>query len=160
MAVLLKIEQLDVRYGDIRAVKGINFDVKEREIVTLIGANGAGKTTTMNTIAGLIRPHAGRIMFCGEDITSAPPAEIVKAGVSLAPEGRQIFSNLTVLQNLEMGAYTVSKQQREEGIEQVLKLFPRLKERMYQVGGSFSGRRTANVSCRSGTDGSAETTDA
>ena len=136
---LLEVKDLAVNYGAIKAVKGISFTVEKGEIVTLIGANGAGKSTTMNTLAGLIKPASGTIVFEGEDITSARPAEIVKKGIALSPEGRQIFPALTVKQNLEMGGYTVSKEKVAQGIEQAYTLFPRLKERANQMGGTLSG---------------------
>lgn len=139
MAELLRIQNLDVRYEEIRAVKGISFKVNEGEIVTLIGANGAGKTSTMNTIAGLISPAAGQVFFRGENIAGLPPVQIVKRGISLSPEGRQIFPELTVLQNLEMGGYTITKEAVREGIERSFALFPRLKERKNQQGGTLSG---------------------
>ena len=139
MAALLQIDGLAVNYGDIKAVKGISFEVNKGEIVTLIGANGAGKTTTMKTIAGLIRPSSGTILFEGEDITNARPMQIVKRGITLSPEGRQIFPELSVLENLKMGAYTVSSEKCAQGIEQAFKLFPILKERAHQMGGTLSG---------------------
>ena len=139
MAALLQIDNLAVNYGDIKAVKGISFEVNKGEIVTSIGANGAGKTTTMNTIAGLIRPAAGKILFEGEDITNARPMQIVKKGITLSPEGRQIFPELSVLENLRMGAYTVSAEKCAQGIEQAYELFPILKERAHQMGGTLSG---------------------
>ncbi len=136
---LLEVKDLAVNYGVIRAVRGISFHVDEGEIVTLIGANGAGKSTTMNTLAGLVKPASGTITFKGEDITHARPAQIVKKGICLSPEGRQIFPSLSVLENLEMGAYTVSKEAKDRGIEQAFTLFPRLKERASQAGGTLSG---------------------
>lgn len=136
---LLEVKDLAVNYGSIKAVKNISFHVDEGEIVTLIGANGAGKSTTMRTISGLIKPAAGTITFNGTDITKANPAEIVKLGICLSPEGRQIFPELTVLQNLEMGAYTVSKEVKDRGIERAFQLFPKLKERAKQYGGTLSG---------------------
>ena len=139
MAALLQINNLAVSYGDIKAVKGISLEVNQGEIVTLIGANGAGKTTTMKTIAGLIRPAAGTILFDGEDITNARPMQIVKKGITLSPEGRQIFPELSVLENLRMGAYTVSAEKCARGIEQAFELFPILKARAHQLGGTLSG---------------------
>ena len=136
---LLEVKDLAVNYGAIKAVKGISFTVEKGEIVTLIGANGAGQSTTMNTLAGLIKPAAGSIVFEGEDLTRARPAEIVKKGIALSPEGRQIFPGLTVKQNLEMGGYTVSKEKVNRGIERAYTLFPRLKERAHQMGGTLSG---------------------
>lgn len=136
---LMEVKDLSVHYGVIKAVKGISFHVNEGEIVTLIGANGAGKSTTMKTIAGLIKPASGSILFNGEEIAKAKPSEIVKKGICLSPEGRQIFPSLTVMQNLEMGAYTVSREVRNRGIERAFELFPRLKERAKQDGGTLSG---------------------
>jgi len=136
---IFEVKNLAVDYGAIKAVQGISFEVNEGEIVTLIGANGAGKTTTMNTIAGLVPPSGGSIKFMGEDITGADSSKMVKMGITLSPEGRQIFPKLTVKQNLEMGAYTVDKVVLEEGLEQGYKLFPKLKERESQLGGTLSG---------------------
>jgi branched-chain amino acid transport system ATP-binding protein len=139
MGILLRVSNLSVNYGDIRAVKNISFEVNKGEIVTLIGANGAGKTTTMNTIAGLIKPTSGEIIFLGENIVGVSPAQIVKRGITLAPEGRQIFPELTVLQNLEMGGYITSKHQVAAGVNQAFELFPHLRERASQYGGTLSG---------------------
>ena len=136
--VILSIKDLKVRYGGIEAVKGISFDVREGEIVTLIGANGAGKSSTLRTIAGLVKPAGGSISFNGEDITGANPTEIVKRGVTLVPEGRRIFADLTVLENLRIGAY-LRHDSLKEDIEWVYSLFPRLEERSWQAGGTLSG---------------------
>ncbi len=136
---ILKVEDLAVNYGAIKAVQGISFEVNEGEIVTLIGANGAGKTTTMNTIAGLIKPASGSIEFLGENIAGSEASKIVKMGLTLSPEGRQIFPRLTVKQNLEMGAYTVDKTVLKQGLEEAYDLFPILKERESQMGGTLSG---------------------
>ena len=136
--VILSIKDLKVSYGGIEAVKGISFDVKRGEIVTLIGANGAGKSSTLRSIAGLVRPSGGSISFEGQDITAADPTEIVKRGVTLVPEGRRIFSDLTVLENLKIGAY-LRHDDLKEDIEWVYSLFPRLKERSWQPGGTLSG---------------------
>ncbi len=136
--VILSIKDLKVSYGGIEAVKGISFDVKQGEIVTLIGANGAGKSSTLRAIAGLVKPSGGSISFQGEDITAADPTEIVKRGVTLVPEGRRIFADLTVLENLKIGAY-LRKDDLKEDIEWVYSLFPRLKERSWQPGGTLSG---------------------
>ncbi len=136
--VILSIKDLKVSYGGIEAVKGISFDVKRGEIVTLIGANGAGKSSTLRAIAGLVKPSGGSISFQGEDITSADPTEIVKRGVTLVPEGRRIFADLTVLENLKIGAY-LRKDDLKDDIEWVYSLFPRLKERSWQPGGTLSG---------------------
>ena len=136
--VILSIKDLKVSYGGIEAVKGISFDVKQGEIVTLIGANGAGKSSTLRAIAGLVKPYGGSISFEGEDITAADPTEIVKRGVTLVPEGRRIFADLTVLENLKIGAY-LRHDDLKDDIEWVYSLFPRLKERSWQPGGTLSG---------------------
>ena len=134
---ILSIKDLKVSYGGIEAVKGISFDVKRGEIVTLIGANGAGKSSTLRSIAGLVRPSGGSITFEGEDITNADPTGIVKRGITLVPEGRRIFADLTVLENLKIGAY-LRRDDIKEDLEWVYSLFPRLKERSWQ-GGTLSG---------------------
>lgn len=137
---ILEIENIHAYYGNIHALKGISLSVNEGEIVTLIGANGAGKTTTLNTISGLLKPHQGSIKLNGKRIDRLPPHEIVKLGISQAPEGRKIFSRLTVLENLEMGAYARNDAKGiKEDMERVFTLFPVLKERMHQVGGTLSG---------------------
>jgi len=138
---LLEIENLHTYYGYVHALKGINLTVEEGEIVTLIGANGAGKTTTLRTISGLIRPREGRILFDGQEIQGMPAHKIVQMGVCHVPEGRQIFSTLTVTENLNMGAYTLGgdKQAIEENRRRVFDLFPRLEERKNQLGGTLSG---------------------
>ncbi len=140
MAVL-KIENLHTYYGHVHALKGINLEVEEGEIVTLIGANGAGKTTTLRTISGLIRPREGRILFKGQVINDVPAHRIVEEGISHAPEGREVFSTLTVLENLNMGAYTLGNDHQaiEENLRRVFELFPRLEERKNQLGGTLSG---------------------
>ncbi len=140
MNPLLKVEDLHVSYGAIKALHGISFHVNEGEIVTLLGANGAGKSTTLRTISGLLIPDKGRILYDGIDLTTIPADAIVRKGVIHVPEGRKIFANLTVLENLEMGAYTLKdRREIEENLERVFKLFPRLKERAYQMGGTLSG---------------------
>ena len=137
---MLKIDELKVSYGGIEAVKGITFEVPERKIVTLIGANGAGKSTTLRTIAGLVRPAAGRIHLQGEDITGLSPDRIVPKGITLVPEGRRVFPDLTVLENLRIGAYLrTDRDSIEEDIQWVYELFPRLKERSWQAAGTLSG---------------------
>ena len=136
---ILEMKDLHVSYGAIKAVKGISMTVEEGEIVTLIGSNGAGKSTIMNTITGHVRASSGEITFQNKNITRANSADIVKGGISLAPEGRQIFPMLTVLENLEMGGYSVSKSAVSRGIERAFTLFPRLKERYKQMGGTLSG---------------------
>lgn len=135
---LLRIEDLAVSYGGIEAVRGISFDVKEGEIVTLIGANGAGKSSTLRTISGLVKPKSGRIIFDGEDITGKDSNLIVSKGLMMVPEGRRIFPNLTVLENLRIGAY-LRKDDLSEDIEKVYGFFPRLRERSWQPGGTLSG---------------------
>ena len=135
---ILKIKDLKVNYGGIEAVKGVSFDVPEGEIVTLIGANGAGKSSTLRAIAGLVKPAAGSIEFNGEDITAKEPNAIVSKGITLVPEGRKIFPDLTVLENLRIGAY-LRNDDLTEDINWVYDLFPRLKERSWQEGGTLSG---------------------
>ena len=137
---LLEVERVEARYGRIRALAGISLAVDEGEIVTLIGANGAGKTTALRTISGLLRPSAGTIRFDGRDITRAAPDEIVRLGISQAPEGRRIFARMTVRENLELGAFTrTSASEVAEDLERVLVIFPRLRERLVQKGGTLSG---------------------
>lgn len=135
---MLRIENLVVNYGGIEAVKGITFEVPEREIVTLIGANGAGKSTTLRTIAGLVRPSGGKILLKDEEITGFAPDKIVSRGITLVPEGRRVFSDLTVLENLKIGAY-LRKDSTEKDLGWVYELFPRLKERSWQLAGTLSG---------------------
>ncbi len=135
---MFEIKGLSVNYGGIEAVRDISLSVPKGSIVTLIGANGAGKSTTLRTIAGLVKPRAGRIEFEGEDITGKDPAYIVGKGITLVPEGRRIFPDLTVLENLKIGAYLRSDA-IEEDLERVFKLFPRLRERSWQYGGTLSG---------------------
>ncbi|MDR0819002.1 MAG: ABC transporter ATP-binding protein [Oscillospiraceae bacterium] len=135
---MLKITDLTVNYGAIEAVKGISFDVPEGKVVTLIGANGAGKSTILNSISGIVRPKSGSIEFNGEDITSKAAAYIVGKGVTLVPEGRHIFPDLTVLENLRIGAY-LRKDNLTSDLDWIYQLFPRLKERSWQLGGTLSG---------------------
>ena len=135
---ILKIKDLKVNYGGIEAVKGVSFDVPEGEIVTLIGANGAGKSSTLRAIAGLVKPAAGSIEFNGVDITAKEPNAIVSKGITLVPEGRKIFPDLTVLENLRVGAY-LRNDDLTEDLNWVYDLFPRLKERSWQEGGTLSG---------------------
>ena len=137
---MLKVTDLVVSYGGIEALKGISFDVEQGQIVTLIGANGAGKSTTLRTISGLVRPKAGRIYFEGRDITDLNTQKIVETGIAMVPEGRRVFVNLTVLENLRIGAYLrKDKAVIEEDINYVYELFPRLKERSWQLAGTLSG---------------------
>lgn len=140
MSKILSINDLQIRYGGIEAVKGISFDVEEGKIVTLIGANGAGKSSTLRTISGLVKPSAGSINFMGEELVGKDQAAIVKAGVTLVPEGRRIFPDLTVLENLKAGAYLrKDKAEIAKDLDWVYELFPRLKERHWQLGGTLSG---------------------
>jgi len=138
MSNILEIRDLQVRYGGIEAVKGISLDVPEGQIVTLIGANGAGKSSTLRSISGLVKPAAGKICFNGEDITGMDANEIVKRGITLVPEGRRIFPDMTVLENLKIGAY-LRKDDLTDDLNWVFDLFPRLKERSWQAGGTLSG---------------------
>ncbi len=135
---MLKINDLKVNYGGIEAVKGISFEVPEKSIVTLIGANGAGKSTTLRSIAGLVKPSSGSIELLGENITGKATNDIVSKGITLVPEGRRIFPDLTVYENLKVGAY-LRKDDLSEDIKWVYDLFPRLKERSWQAGGTLSG---------------------
>lgn len=139
MGEILKVTDLQVYYGNINALKGVSFNVNEGEIVTLIGANGAGKTTTMNTIAGLLKPRTGDVVFDGASILNVPAHKMVQRGMALCPEGRRIFLQLSVKENLEMGAYTRPGSEVAESIEMVYERFPRLKERYKQVAGTLSG---------------------
>jgi len=135
---LLAVEVLDVRYGAIQALRGVSFEARAGEIVTLIGSNGAGKSTLLRAISGLVRPSAGRVLLRGIDATRAAPEAIVGLGCSHVPEGRRIFANLTVRENLQMGAWP-RRVPEGEGLERVLGLFPRLRERLGQAGGTLSG---------------------
>lgn len=139
MATILDVQDINVYYGAIHAVKGISFQVEEGEIVTLIGANGAGKTTTLQTVSGLLRSRTGSISFMGEDITSVPASKLVSRGLAQVPEGRRIFLQMTVEENLEMGAFTQPASSVEPHLERVYAQFPRLKERRKQVAGTLSG---------------------
>ena len=138
---LLEIQDLHTYYGHVHALKGIDLEVNEGEIVCLIGANGAGKSTTLRTISGLVRPREGRILLDGEPIEAVPAHQIVERGISQAPEGRQVFGTLTVTENLNMGAFSLGtdKEAIEENRRRVFSLFPRLEERKMQLGGTLSG---------------------
>ena len=138
MTALLQIEALEVRYGAIQALRGVSLEVRAGEIVTLIGSNGAGKSTLLRAISGLARPSRGRILLEGVDVTGARPHAIVGMGCSQVPEGRRIFASLSVLENLQMGAYP-RRGVEAEGIARVLALFPRLRERLRQQAGTLSG---------------------
>ena len=140
MSTMLKVENLAASYGSIRALKGVSIHVDEGEIVTVIGANGAGKSTLLKSICGLMPKNSGNVSFLGEDITKAPSDKIVKMGMAMAPEGRQIFSELSVMENLKMGAYTRKKSEDlTPEYDMIFELFPRLAERKQQKGGSMSG---------------------
>ena len=137
---MLEIKDIEVYYGVIQALKGISFEVNQGEVIALIGANGAGKTTTLQTITGLLQAKRGSISFEGKDITRTPAHNIVKLGIAHVPEGRRVFSNLTVYQNLRMGAYTrADKNEIEESLNLVYERFPRLQERKNQMAGTLSG---------------------
>lgn len=138
MSELLKINGLKVNYGGIEAVKGIDLSVEEGQIVTLIGANGAGKSTILRTISGLVKPRSGSITFCGDDITGLDPTNIVMRGITMAPEGRRIFPDMTVKENLRIGAY-LRNDDLTDDLNMVFDLFPRLREREWQLGGTLSG---------------------
>ncbi|WP_031513887.1 ABC transporter ATP-binding protein [Desulfofalx alkaliphila] len=138
--MLLEIKDLHVSYGAIRALEGVSFTIDTGEIVALIGANGAGKSTTLRTISGLIKPTQGSIMYKGNDLVKLPPHKIVEAGISQVPEGRRVFTRMTVYENLEMGAYTRNdKSGIKEDLGKVFKRFPRLEERRNQLAGTLSG---------------------
>ena len=139
MEQILKVDNINVYYGAIHAIKGVSFHVDRGEVVTLIGANGAGKSTTLQTISGLLRSRTGSVEFLGENISRLPPHKIVERGLAQVPEGRRIFLQMTVQENLEMGAYTRSGSGVDEDLEKVFAQFPRLKERRRQVAGTLSG---------------------
>ena len=136
---LLQVEDINVFYGAIHAIKGISFEVYEDEVVTLIGANGAGKSTTLNTITGLLRPRSGAITFDGKNLLAMPAHKIISQGMALCPEGRRIFQQMTVRENLEMGGYTRPADEIGASMEEMFKRFPRLKEREKQIAGTLSG---------------------
>lgn len=138
MSNILEVKNLNVSYGGIKAVKDISFSVETGEIVTLIGANGAGKSSTLRSIVGLVKPESGEITFGEKAIASLPTDQIVGEGITLVPEGRRVFSDLTVLENLKIGAY-MRKDSLEEDVKWVYDLFPRLKERSWQLAGTLSG---------------------
>jgi len=138
--VLLSVENLEASYGKVSALRGIGFEVKAGQIVTLLGSNGAGKSTTLRTISGLLSPTAGRVVFCGEEITKKPPHEIVRRGLIHLPEGRHIFKDLTVQENLELGSYTLKdNRERRRRMQDVFDRFPILASRRRQLGGTLSG---------------------
>jgi len=140
MGPLLKVNNIDVFYGDLQALWGVSFEVHEGEKVVIVGANGAGKTTTLKTISGLLRPRSGTIEFKGQRIDKLPPHKIVELGIAHVPEGRRIFPKMTVLENLEMGAYIKRAREKfDDTLEWVFSIFPRLKERKNQIAGTMSG---------------------
>ena len=138
MDTILKVDDINVFYGSIHAIKGVSFEVKQGEIVTLIGANGAGKSTTLNTISGLLHSKTGGITFMGENLSKTPCHKVVSKGLALVPEGRRVFLQMTVQENLEMGAYIRGKANLDD-LEHVFQRFPRLKERRKQIAGTLSG---------------------
>ena len=138
MSTLLKVNDIHVYYGKIHAVKGVSFEVGQGEIVSLIGANGAGKSTALKTISGLLHPKQGSIEFMGKDITKLEPNKIVRLGLAQVPEGRRVFAHMSVMENIEMGAYILGRVP-EEAVEDVFSRFPRLKERSRQEAGTLSG---------------------
>ncbi|MCQ2502062.1 MAG: ABC transporter ATP-binding protein [Lachnospiraceae bacterium] len=136
---LLRAEDVHVYYGSIHAIKGISFEVNEGEIVTLIGANGAGKSTTLNTVSGLLKPRSGLIEFDGQSLVGVPASKMVSKGLALCPEGRRIFLQMSVEENLEMGAFSRPKNEIKDSMADIYDRFPRLKERYKQVAGTLSG---------------------
>ncbi len=139
MSQILKVDNINVYYGAIHAIKGVSFEVNEGEIVTLIGANGAGKSTTLQAVSGLLHSKTGSIEFLGENISHVSAHKIVRKGLAHVPEGRRIFLQMTVQENLEMGAYTQGGKKSDEDLENVFEQFPRLKERRKQIAGTLSG---------------------
>lgn len=135
---MLKINDLHVSYGGIRAIRGVSLEIPDKKIVTLIGANGAGKSTTLRTVAGLVKPDSGSIELDGEELTGKSPNEIIERGIALVPEGRRVFSNLTVLENIKIGGY-LRKDSLDSDIKKMYDLFPILKERNWQQAGTLSG---------------------
>jgi branched-chain amino acid transport system ATP-binding protein len=137
---MLKVNSIDVYYGDVQALWDVSFEVKEGQVVALLGANGAGKTTTLNTISGLLRPRKGKIEFQGQELSKMPAHKVASFGIAHVPEGRRLFPEMTVRDNLLMGSLRPeAKARRKESMERVLTLFPRLKERMWQAAGTLSG---------------------
>ena len=138
MSNILEIKNLSVHFGGIKAVDGISMDIPEGKIITLIGANGAGKSTILRSVSGIVKPQGGEILFGGESLIGKTPDAIVNRGITLVPEGRRVFPNLTVLENLKIGAY-LRKDKLDNDIEYIYSLFPRLKERYWQLAGTLSG---------------------
>ena len=140
MTTMLEVQNVHTYYGNIHALKGVSLTVKQGEVVTLIGANGAGKSTTLKTISGLLKPRAGHVQFEGQDLRAWPAHQIMARGIVMVPEGRRVFAALTVLENLEMGAYTRNdKASLAQDLDKIFELFPRLKERRTQLAGTLSG---------------------
>jgi branched-chain amino acid transport system ATP-binding protein len=137
--VILQIENLHVYYGGIHALRGISLKIGERQIVSLIGANGAGKTTTFKAIVGLVKPRSGSVLFLGNELTRMNTHDVIRQGIAVSPEGRRIFGNMTVVENLELGAYNLSSEEFTKGVEYVFSIFPRLAERRAQLAGTLSG---------------------
>ncbi len=137
-SVMLDVDDIEVRYGAIRALKGVTFEVRDGEVVALLGANGAGKTTTQRTVSGMLRPSLGSISFQGKRIDGIPAHDLIRLGICHVPEGRHVFPRMTVHENLEMGAYRFKKIDQDD-LDRVLVMFPRLKERYKQLGGTLSG---------------------
>ena len=135
---MLRVTGIETYYGKIQALKGVSLEVEQGKVITILGANGAGKTTTMKTIAGLLKPKTGTVEFLGENITGLRPDQLLRKGIALVPEGRAILSTMTVLENLEMGAYHRTDHDIKKDIEQVMEQFPILKERSEQLGGTLS----------------------
>mgnify|MGYP000910157539 CR=1 FL=1 len=146
MSTILKVDDINVYYGSIHAIKGISFEVNEGEIVTLIGANGAGKSTTLNTISGLLHSKTGHIEFMGEPLNHVPSHKVVSKGLALVPEGRRIFLQMSVQENLDMGAFSRRGGNIDADMERVFEQFPRLKERRKQVAGTLSGGEKQRIS--------------
>jgi branched-chain amino acid transport system ATP-binding protein len=136
---MLKVSDLQVYYGGIHALKGVTLEVANGQIVTLIGANGAGKSTILRTIVGLVKPHSGSVRFYDHELTQLPTHQIMQRGIGVSPEGRRVFPNLTVLENLELGAYHRPTREFQEALEWAYQLFPRLRERRTQLAGTLSG---------------------
>ncbi len=139
MSTILKVDNINVYYGAIHAIRDVSFEVNEGEVVTLIGANGAGKSTTLQTVSGILHSKTGSVEFCGENIAKVPAHKIVEKGLAHVPEGRRIFQQMTVQENLEMGAFTADSSTIPQNLEMIFQQFPRLKERRKQVAGTLSG---------------------
>ena len=157
---MLKVKDINVYYGKIHALKNVSFEVRPGEVVALIGANGAGKSTTLKTVSGMMHSRTGSIEFLGEDITHTPSHNLVYKGLAHVPEGRRIFQQMTVLENLEMGGFTRPDKEIPGSIEQMFELFPRLKERQKQIGGDALRRRAADAGYGPGADQPPQAADA